>query len=246
MIKIFDTEEEIAKAVACEMSEQIDNIKDPVFCLAAGSTPAKTYKEFIERDGANKNIAKLKFVGLDEWVGIDRLIDGSCYQMLNRDLFQYLPLKKEQVVFFNTINTDLIKECNRIDSFIEKTPITFSLMGVGMNGHIGLNEPGQVVKDYSSIVPLSPTTKKVGQKYFGKSQVLTDGVTLGLKQIINSKRVIVVITGIHKREIVKKIFENQEEKLPVQMLLGYEHIDFYLDKNAVSLVNEELIKELNK
>lgn len=239
MIKIFNTDEELAKAVASEMNEQLEIVKHPVFCLAAGSTPAKIYKTFVNKNKFNDKIAKLKFVGLDEWVGIDSLTDGSCYQMLNQDLFQYLPLKKEQVVFFNTVQTDLTEECNRVDSFIEKNPITFSLMGVGMNGHIGLNEPGQSIKDYSSIVPLSDTTKKVAQKYFGESQVLTDGITLGLQQIINSKRVVVVITGLHKKEIVKKILENKEAQLPAQALLGYDHIDFYLDRDAVSLMNED-------
>jgi 6-phosphogluconolactonase/glucosamine-6-phosphate isomerase/deaminase len=109
-------------------------------------------------------------------------------------------------------------------------------MGVGMNGHIGLNEPGIDVREYSSVVPLSETTKKVGQKYFETPTVLEEGITLGLGQIIKSERVIVVLLGSHKAEIVKKIVEETELNLPAQALLGKAHIDFYLDKEAAKLL----------
>lgn len=243
MLKIFDTEEELARVLSLEMLSQLKSENNPIFCLASGSTPAKTYKKFVENAEVKQYIEKLKFVGLDEWVGIHRDVDGSCYQMLHKDLFQYLSLTDGQIEFFDAVNDDLEKECKRIDAYINENPITFSLMGVGMNGHIGLNEPGEKVKNFSSVVPLSETTKTVAQKYFENGQVLTDGITLGLQQIMNSKRVVVVITGAHKKEIVKKIFEERTTKLPVQELLGQENIDFYLDKEAFSLVKEESVKE---
>jgi glucosamine-6-phosphate deaminase len=243
MIKVFDTEEQLAVAVAKEMSLQLENLPNPVFCLASGSTPANTYKKFTENIENFKHMDKLKFVGLDEWVGVARQVEGSCYQMLHQDLFQYLSLKEEQVVFFDAVSNNLKGECNRIDTFIQNNPITFSLMGVGMNGHIGLNEPGSTVKNHSSIVPLSDTTKLVAKKYFPKEQVLTEGITLGLQQIINSKKVAVVITGSHKKEVVKRILEERDAKLPVQYLLGYQHIDFYIDNDAFALVDKTLIEE---
>lgn len=236
MVKIFDTEEELAKVLSEEMAEQLKNEEHPVFCLAAGSTPAKTYRRFVEKEEIKEYLPKLRFVGLDEWVGVAREADGSCYQMLNQDLFQYLSLEDGQIQFFEAESGDLQKECERIDNYVKGHPITFSLMGVGMNGHIGLNEPGAEVRNYSSVVPLSETTKTVGQKYFEKGQVLTEGITLGLQQIMDSKRVVVVITGAHKKEMVKKLFEEcTADKMPVQELLGKDNIDFYLDKEAVSL-----------
>lgn len=236
MIKIFETEDILAQTLALEMSMQLKQLQHPVFCLASGSTPAKTYKKFIEIKENEKEISKLKFVGLDEWVGVPRSVDGSCFQMLHNDLFQYLPINQEQVVFFEADCNDLETEGKRIDDFVKNNPITFSLMGVGMNGHIGLNEPGEPKRNYCSVVPLSDTTKKVAKKYFAKEQILFEGITLGLQQIINSKKVTVVITGANKKEIVRQIFEDKNAKLPVQELLGYDHIDFYLDKEAYSLV----------
>lgn len=247
MITIFKTRDALAEAVAQEMERQIMERVHPVFCLASGETPAQIYHKFAVKCKDFAEIGKLSFVGLDEWVGIPKETDGSCFQMLCRDLFDKLPLKKEQIVFFETPEGDLSGECSRIDGFIRENPITFSLMGVGMNGHIGLNEPGCESKAESSVVPLSETTKMVAQKYFKEAVSLEKGITLGLKQIIDSERVIVVITGEHKREIVRTMCELPEENiqkgylqddiLPVQRLLGYKHIDFYIDMEAAQLLD---------
>lgn len=239
MIRIFKTEEVLAEAIALEMKQQLEKEEHPVFCLASGSTPAKSYQKFIKKCAMEKEIEKFKFVSLDEWVGVENTMVGSCYQMLEKDLFQYLPIKKEQIIFFETKDCDLTKECERIDTFIKENPITFSLMGVGMNGHIGLNEPGSLVKGFSSIIPLSDTTKKVAQKYFTRPLSLEEGITIGLQQVIDSKRVIAVITGAHKKEIVKEIMENQQAELPAQKLLGFEHIDFFFDEEAAQLLNSK-------
>ncbi|MBS4200550.1 6-phosphogluconolactonase [Bacillus sp. FJAT-49732] len=235
MIKIFESAEEVANKIAEEMNHNLMKDENPVFCLASGSTPQKGYQKFAENVDNEKK--KLKIVSLDEWVGIDRDSEGSCYQMLNNDLFSLLQLDEEQIHFFNGTSQDLQEQCRRIDRFIEEYPITFSLMGVGMNGHIGLNEPGYPVLNHSSIVKLSETTKTVAQKYFNQPTHLEEGITLGLQQIINSKRVIVVITGEHKADIVKEIFANQEANLPAQELLGYDHIDFYLDMDAAKYIS---------
>ena len=257
MVKIFENEQLVAEEIVKEMLEGL-TVSHPVFCLASGSTPAKGYELFsqsVKEKSVLKNlkivskltsvskltlVRKLTIVSLDEWIDIDKTNPGSCYQMLNRDLFQKINLADEQIIFYDGTTSDLEAECGRIDHFIEKHPITFSLMGVGMNGHIGLNEPGFPVLDHSSVVELSDITKEVAQKYFDKETPLKQGITLGLKQIINSKRVIVVITGEHKAKIVKEIFMNIDAKLPAQELLGYEHIDFYLDEAAAKYLDKEL------
>ncbi|MOA09262.1 Glucosamine-6-phosphate deaminase 1 [compost metagenome] len=85
---------------------------------------------------------------------------------------------------------------------------------------------------------LSETTKTVAQKYFHEQTELKQGITLGLEQIASSKRVVVVITGEHKAEIVKEIFTNSDARLPAQQLLGYDHIDFFLDAAAAKYMDQ--------
>jgi 6-phosphogluconolactonase/glucosamine-6-phosphate isomerase/deaminase len=238
MLKIFENEAEVAAEIAKEMNEQLLNNHNPVFCLASGSTPQKSYFQFAKTLQNNSDIKKLRIVSLDEWIGIDQNSTGSCFQMLKEDLFSPLKIDENQIVFFNGQAEDMTSECNRIDRFIHDNPITFSLMGVGMNGHIGLNEPGSAVLNHSSVIPLSETTKEVAQKYFDEPTSLSDGITLGLNQIKNSSRVIVAITGERKADIVKQIFNDPDAHLPAQELLGYEHIDFFLDKTAARYLNK--------
>ncbi|NIK76189.1 6-phosphogluconolactonase/glucosamine-6-phosphate isomerase/deaminase [Paenibacillus castaneae] len=236
MIRIFDSEEELANAIADKMLEHLHNDVQPVFCLASGSTPQISYRKFADRAREESRLKELRIVSLDEWIGIDRSSEGSCYQMLNRDLFSHIPLNNARIEFFEGTSADLQQECARIDSFIEDHPITFSLMGVGMNGHIGLNEPGYPVLSRSSLVDLSATTREVAQKYFHNCTVLDKGITLGLGQVAASERVIVAITGRHKADIVKELLTNPEAKLPAQELLGHDHIDFYLNSEAAAYI----------
>jgi glucosamine-6-phosphate deaminase len=237
MIRIFESEDELANEIANEMIHHLIHEEYPVFCLASGSTPQKSYRKFADGIDKDGKIKELKMVSLDEWVGIDRSSEGSCYQMLNQDLFSLVPINSSQIEFFDGTKSDLQQECLRIDRFIDSHPITFSLMGVGMNGHIGLNEPGAPVLDHSGIVDLSATTREVAQKYFHQPTVLEKGITLGLAQVTKSTRVVVAITGKRKAEIVREIFDNPEAKLPAQELLRYEHIDFFLDSEAAKHLN---------
>jgi len=241
MIKIFKDEKAVAQAIAKEMNDGLQTA-NPVFCLASGSTPAKGYDLFSKLPGIKDKVKHLQIVSLDEWVGIEQENTGSCYKMLEDDLFHKIDLKENQIHFYNGLANDLTQECKRIDRFLEENPITFSLMGVGMNGHIGLNEPGSPTLDYGSIVELSKTTKEVAQKYFNEATSLEKGITLGLQQIINSKRVIVVMTGSHKAQIAKEIIDNSELKLPAQQLLGFGHIDFYLDEAAAQYLDEKIMR----
>lgn len=243
MIKIFEDEQAVTNHVAKEMKQHLLNDENPVFCLASGTTPEKSYLQFVGGAKNNPRLEDLRIVSLDEWVGIDRTSEGSCYQMLNKDLFFPLELQDSQIEFFDGTELDLEKECHRIDNFIENNPITFSLMGVGMNGHIGLNEPGCSVLYHSCIVDLSKKTKIVAQKYFNQPTSLEKGITLGLGQIMKSKRVIIVMTGERKAEIAKEIIMNREAQLPAQVLLGHDHIDFYLDREAAKWINKETLNK---
>jgi glucosamine-6-phosphate deaminase len=243
MIKIFEDEQAVTNEIASEMKQHLLDDENPVFCLASGTTPEKSYRKFAAEAKNNPKLKDLRIISLDEWVGIDRTSEGSCYQMLNKDLFSPLELQNSQIEFFDGTEPDLSGECHRIDRFIKNNPITFSLMGVGMNGHIGLNEPGCRVFDHSSVVDLSEKTKIVAQKYFNQPTILEKGITLGLGQIIASKRVIVVITGERKAHIAKEIIMNPEAQLPAQVLLGHDHIDFYLDREAAKWIE---VAQLNK
>ncbi|MDR0299810.1 MAG: 6-phosphogluconolactonase [Streptococcaceae bacterium] len=241
MLKIFETEEELAKTVATEMLAQLKEEAQPTFCLAAGGTTSSALQMFAAQAKDLPELSKFNFVSLDEWVGVPSDMIGTCYQMLNDDLFKRLPLKDNQVTFFQTKDRELSLECAKLDKVIAQSPITYSLMGVGMNGHIGLNEPGMPILAQASLVELSETTKRVMQKYFTEEVNLQQGISLGLGQLVKSKRMVVALIGEHKAEIAKKILEEPEANLPAQYFLNREHVDFYLDQAAASQLNYTIL-----
>jgi 6-phosphogluconolactonase/glucosamine-6-phosphate isomerase/deaminase len=111
------------------------------------------------------------------------------------------------------------------------------LLGAGMNGHLGLNEPGTSFDLYSHIVFLDETTKIVGQKYFSGKVNLTAGVTLGVKYIMEAKTVILQLNGTRKAEVAKRLIESEvSPAFPASALKSHQNSFLLLDKEAASLI----------
>jgi 6-phosphogluconolactonase/glucosamine-6-phosphate isomerase/deaminase len=111
------------------------------------------------------------------------------------------------------------------------------LLGAGMNGHLGLNEPGTPFDLYSHIVNLDDTTKKVGQKYFSGKVDLTMGITLGLKYIMEARMVILQLNGERKAEIVKKLIESKiTVAFPASVLKSHLNSYLLLDRDSAKFI----------
>jgi galactosamine-6-phosphate isomerase len=112
-----------------------------------------------------------------------------------------------------------------------------AILGVGMNGHVGMNEPGTPINTRSHVTELAPTTQQVGQKYFVKEQKLTKGITLGLKTLMEAKNIMLLISGKHKADITQKILEDAvSEDLPATLLRNHPALKIYLDSDAASKI----------
>nr|WP_253199691.1 glucosamine-6-phosphate deaminase [Clostridium gasigenes] len=208
-----------------------------LLCLAGGDTPLKTYEYLVEAYNNNKvNFSKCKFVGLDEWVGLSKEIKGSCFEMLNKHLYSKLNLKENQVCFFDGIATNLEDECKRVDKFIfDNNNIDLVLLGVGMNGHLGFNEPNIDPNLYCTVVNLQEVTTKVGVKYFNENIELKKGITIGMKHIFKSNKKIIIANGEKKADIIKKIVENKKTiQIPASLLIDEKSLSIFLDNCAAS------------
>ena len=175
-----------------------------------------------------------KFISLDEWEGIGREIQGSCAQTLYDNLYIPLGISENNICFFNG-NNILENEVTKINQFIkENNGIDYIVLGVGMNGHVGFNEPNMKQQEGALIVDLDETTTSVMKKYFNRDYNIKRGVTLSLNQILQAKQIILVITGEHKQHIVKKTVEIvNDSSFPVSMLKKDDkNISLYLDQDA--------------
>ncbi len=238
----FKDSVEVSEAVAAEIIKIVNQKPNAVICIAGGDTPLPVMQELIrEADQKKVDFSKAYFVGLDEWVGLGKETKGSCIQTLQDNLYGPLGLREEQIIFFDGKTSDLEKELDRINTFIAKNGLDFILLGIGMNGHIGFNEPGVKIDSEAQVVALDEVTTTVMTKYFDEQLPLTEGITLGFKQILAAKNIVLMATGVKKAEIVKKTVKTEPtNQLPATVLkLAEKEADFYLDEAAASLLEEE-------
>lgn len=241
-LKIFKDYEALSLA-ACEAIISVIKAKpDAVLCLATGQSPILTYELLVEKITANKiDISKITFIGLDEWVGIPPEVEGSCQHFLQTRLFKPLNVSASQTHLFNALAEDLENECSRMNNIIEaKGGIDLMLVGIGMNGHIGFNEPGVEIDNYTHVVELDETTKAVGQKkYFDKPVTIGKGITLGLQNFLEARFAIMIANGTKKAEIIKKAIEEPiSTNVPATVMRMHKNSLLMIDEEAASLLKE--------
>lgn len=234
---IYNDYNELSVKTAQQIADIITNKPDALLCFPAGETSVGTFKQLIELNKAGKlSFKKCRIVGLDEWANIGKMKSENCFSFLKKHLFDHIDYSKENLCFFDGEASDLMKECFKTDNFLKETgPIDMMLLGAGMNGHLGLNEPGTSFDLYSHVVYLDETTKIVGQKYFTENVNLTAGITLGIKYIMEAKTVILQLNGARKAEVVKRLIESEvSPSFPASVLKSHPNSFLLLDKDAAS------------
>lgn len=241
-IFVSDSYESLSKKAAADISKLVQPLTNPLVCTASGDTPAGLYKELVSMIHKNElNISSWRFVGLDEWVGMNGSDEGSCRYFLDKQLFSHLQVTEDRIGFFDGRAKDVQAECDRTENFINANGgIDVAIVGLGMNGHVGMNEPGTPASLHSHIADIDPITQQVGQKYFKQSQQLTKGITLGIANLMEARHVILLVSGSKKAEIVKQVLEEEiSEHLPASSLRRHKNLSVYLDAEAASLLQKK-------
>ena len=241
-LKIYKDYHELSVHAADEIIELVKNKPDAVLCLAAGDTPRLTYSlmaEKAKRDGID--FSRCTFIGLDEWIGIPPENEGSCRYFLQTTLFDSLHISPSQIHVFNSLAEDLSQECETMNKFIsEKGGIDLMVVGVGMNGHIGFNEPGVSFDQYAHVIDLDETTQSVGQKYFAQTTALKKGITLGLNHLRESRKVILMANATKKATVIKKALEeNVNNNMPASIMQTISQGIVMIDEAAASLLEHK-------
>jgi glucosamine-6-phosphate isomerase len=217
----------------------INQKPDALLCLASGDTPIGTYHHLVELAKTGRvDVSQCTFVGLDEWVGFGPEDSGSCSYYVFRDLFTPLQLRPDQLYVFDAKATDLTAECARIDSLIDsRGGLDLLLVGMGMNGHIALNEPGTPFTLGCHVGELAESTITVGQKYFEQETVLEQGITLGLRHLTAAREVILLVSGEKKAATLQKALKGPvSEEIPASILQTHPNGQVWLDAAAGSLL----------
>jgi glucosamine-6-phosphate deaminase len=236
-VTICKNYDELSRTTADYIVAYVNKKPDALLCFPSGESPGGTIDYLVQYAQQGKvDFSECRFIGLDEWVGVHEKNEGSCKYYLYSRLFTPLKIKEEKIIFFNALARNLDHECKRVDTWISTNgPIDIMLVGIGLNGHIGLNEPGVSLDSYSHHIELDQVTRTVAKKYFKQETILTSGITLGLKHLMESKVAILIASGTKKAEIIyKAINEEVSNKIPATIIQKHPNSFVFLDKDAAS------------
>ncbi len=224
------------------VTEAVQARPDALISLPAGTTATRTFELLKEMaDAGEADFSQARFVALDEWLDLSDERE-NCNAFMMEHFYGPLGIEAERITRFDVHASDLQAECRRVDGVIfAHGGIDLMLLGAGMNGHLGLNEPGGDFSEYSKVVQLDPVTARVGQKYFSGGMTLTRGITLGVRHMFDAKKVVLQIGGDHKAEIVEKVYRSAPtEKIPATVLKLLPGGVVVLDQDAASRIRDLL------
>jgi glucosamine-6-phosphate isomerase len=234
-ITIYHDYTELSANTAEQIASVIKEKPDALLCFPAGETSVGTFKQLVELYKTGKlSFRHCRIVGLDEWAHIGDMKSENCLSFMRKHLFDHIDYSKENFCFFDGESPDLQNECIKTDKFIrDNGPVDMLLLGVGMNGHLGLNEPGTPWDKYSHIVELEATTKTVAGKYFSGKVTFKQGITLGMKFIMEAKTVILQMNGIKKAPVVRQLIDSEvTPAFPASAAKSHSNSFLLLDKEA--------------
>jgi glucosamine-6-phosphate isomerase len=236
---------EMSKYCAELIAKVIKEKPDALICLPAGESALGTFEMLkIMSDRNEIDFSQAWFVALDEWLNLEDESE-NCSAFLLKNFYEPLHIDRSKIKFFDIHAKDMVEECKKVDQFIfDHNGIDCMLLGLGMNGHIGLNEPHDSFDSYAKVVRLDPVTKEIGQKYFSSKVELTEGVTLGMRHVFEAKSVILQVGGKKKSSIVRKIYEAQPSyALPATVVKLLNNAIVVLDNDAASEILDLLETE---
>lgn len=241
-ICVADTYETISKQAANDTAEIMKIAAKPLICVASGDSPVGIYKELVHKnESGNLDAANWVFVGLDEWLGMNKTDEGSCQYYVDQQLFQPLKVSEERICFFDGRAADPQNECNKTEAFIQQHGgIDVAIIGLGLNGHIGMNEPHTPASTRTHVADIDPLTAQTGQKYFKEQRTLSQGITLGLATLFEAKNIFLIVSGARKAAIVKQVLEGEiSETIPASLLRNHPGFAIYLDADAAQLLQNK-------
>lgn len=198
---------DLSRKAANVISAQVILKPNAVLGLATGSTPIGTYRQLIEwYEKGDIDFSMTKSINLDEYVGLGPENDQSYRYFMNHNFFDHININKKNTYVPNGMAEDREAECRRYDALInEMGGIDLQLLGIGHNGHIGFNEPGQAFEKTTHVVELGASTIQANARFFDSIEAVPkQAITMGIKSIMQAKKLLLIANGPDKKEIVEK------------------------------------------
>ena len=235
---------DVSRKAANIMAAQVQLQPDCVLGLATGSSPVGAYQELIAKYQAGElDFSQVKAANLDEYVGLTKDHDQSYAYFMRSNLFDHINIDQANCNIPNGMNPDAEAECARYDAVIESLGgVDLQLLGLGPNGHVGFNEPGDAFVRDTNKIELTKATIDANARFFAtRDDVPKYAYTMGIGAIMKAKRVLMVVNGEKKAQAVKDCFFGPITPQAPGSILQL-HPDFILvaDEAALSLVQDQL------
>ena len=232
---------DMSRKAANIISAQVIMKPNCVLGLATGSTPIGTYAQLVDwyRKG-DLDFSEVTTVNLDEYKGLTRENDQSYYYFMNDNLFSKVNINLERTFLPDGLEPDSDKACRDYNKVIADVGgVDLQLLGLGHNGHIGFNEPGMAFEAETHCVNLTESTMKANQRFFASMEdVPRQAYTMGIKTIMQAKKILIVVSGADKAAIVKEAFFGPiTPKVQASVLQLHNDVTLVADEAALSEIS---------
>lgn len=230
----------MSRMAANIISAQVILKPDCVLGLATGSTPIGTYENLIQwfKKG-DLDFSQVTSVNLDEYKGLPADNDQSYRYFMNEHLFNHVNINKERTFVPDGTEPDAAKACEAYNNIIKEVGgIDLQLLGLGHNGHIGFNEPADEFEKETHCVDLAESTIEANKRFFASADMVPkQAYTMGIKTIMQARKVVVVVSGADKADIVKKAFFGPvTPQVPASILQLHNDFTLVGDEAALSKI----------
>ena len=232
--------DEMSRKAAAIIAAQVIHKPDCVLGRATGGTPVGTYKNLVEwYKSGDLDFSEVSTVNLDEYRGLPREHRESYWSFMHRNLFDHVNIPQDRINLPDGTNMDADAECKRYDAVIASMGgVDLQLLGIGHDGHIGFNEPSDAFDMGTHCVDLTEETIEANKRFFAsRDEVPRQAYTMGTHTIMSARKVLMIVSGKDKAEIIKKAFFGPvTPHVPASILQMHPNFVLVADEDALSLV----------
>jgi galactosamine-6-phosphate isomerase len=232
---VFSDHEAVSRYAADWLIDRLRDNPRALVCLASGTTPTRTYQLLAQRREIEPSLFnQCRILKLDEWGGLPAADPATCDQHLRAELITPLGLA-DRYVGFESNPADAAAECARIATWLEQNgPIDTCVLGLGVNGHLGFNEPAEFLQAHAHVAQLSSDSLAHAMLSLSTAQPVY-GLTLGMADLLQAKNVILLVTGTTKREAFERLLTGHiTAHFPASLLHTHPRVQLLCDAAAVS------------
>ena len=224
--------QEVSAYLARMLTSQIQVTPDSRIILASGGTPSLAY-EITGEQLLGVDTSRVTIIKLDEWVGLPETSGSSCEYQLTHEVIKPWGIEPHHYISFNGSASDILSEALRVKSRLSACqPAHLCVLGIGLNGHIGFLEPSPSLPHRSSVVPLHAMSKN--HSMVKNQYEVSLGITIGIGDIMECEKVVLVATGEHKQQILARLLESDiSTSLPASLLKLHPNVELIVDDSAM-------------